>query len=259
MRCKFTPEEWSKVSPGGFTINGGSITKNKAYRTGGGVNSVSNAFELNAGLIEGNVAEQQGGGVYVASDSFSAHFKDTLITKNSAMSGSYLAYGGGIWLCPTGDLETYVTNGVAIFDNEAPKGSRSSHWGDDIAHDSYGSSSGARIQMDSRMLGGGETTYYRDGASAAPARFDANNPGKEQVFDGTERRNPRLQDEAEERRPQDRRRNVSERSCKVVGKAHDSEEPRSARRRCGLERNARVRHARKDRGEGHQDLEDCRR
>ena len=187
MSCKFKPEEWSKVSPGGFTMNGGSITKNKAYRTGGGVNSVSNAVELNAGLIEGNVAEQQGGGVYVASDSFSAHFKDTLITKNSAMSGSYLAYGGGIWLCPTGDLETYVTNGVAIFDNEAPKGSRSSHWGDDIAHDSYGSSSGARIQMDSRMLGGGETTYYRDGASAAPARFDANNPGKEQVFDGTER------------------------------------------------------------------------
>ena len=187
MSCKFKPEEWSKVSPGGFTMNGGSITENKAYRTGGGVNSVSNAVELNAGLIEGNVAEQQGGGVYVASDSFSAHFKDTLITKNSAMSGSYLAYGGGIWLCPTGDLETYVTNGVAIFDNEAPKGSRSSHWGDDIAHDSYGSSSGARIQMDSRMLGGGETTYYRDGASAAPARFDANNPGKEQVFDGTER------------------------------------------------------------------------
>ena len=187
MSCKFKPEEWSKASPGGFTMNGGSITKNKAYRTGGGVNSVSNAVELNAGLIEDNVAEQQGGGVYVASNSFSARFKDTLITKNSAMSGSYLAYGGGIWLCPTGDLETYVTNGVAIFDNEAPKGSRSSHWGDDIAHDSYGSSSGARIQMDSRMLGGGETTYYRDGASAAPGRFDANNPGKEQVFDGTER------------------------------------------------------------------------
>ena len=187
MSCKFKPEDWSKVSPGGFTMNGGSITKNKAYRTGGGVNSVSNAVELNAGLIEGNVAEQQGGGVYVASDSFSARFKDTLITKNSATFSDYLSYGGGIWLCPTGDLETHVTNGVAIFDNEAPKGSRSSHWGDDIAHDSYGSSSGARIQMDSRMLGGGETTYYRDGASAAPARFDANNPGKEQVFDGTER------------------------------------------------------------------------
>ncbi|MDU6928351.1 MAG: hypothetical protein E6375_06880, partial [Dermabacter sp.] len=186
MGCKFKPEEWSKVSPGGFTMNGGSITENKASRTGGGVNSVSNAVELNAGLIEGNIAHQQGGGVYVATKSYTAHFNDALITENEAISPR-TALGGGIWLCPTGDLVMHVTNGAAVFDNSAADGEQGSRWGDDFAHDNYGSVNRAGLTIDSRMLGGGEPDFYKDGASGNASRFDAGKPGKKQVFDGTGR------------------------------------------------------------------------
>ena len=182
------PEEWTKISPAGFTMNGGSITRNSATRTGGGVNVISNAVKLNAGLIEGNSADQQGGGVYVATKSYTANFMDTLIAENNAIRGDYVTYGGGIWLCPTGSMIMHVTNGVAVFDNEAPKNDQRSHWGDDIAHDNHGSVSEAGLVIDERMLGGGEPNYYKDGSKASEgSRFDPKNPGKKQIFDGTAR------------------------------------------------------------------------
>ncbi|WP_180947740.1 Cna B-type domain-containing protein [Trueperella bernardiae] len=179
------PQEWTKVSPARFTMNGGSVVRNSATRTGGGINVISNAVNLNAGLIEGNNANQQGGGVYVATKSYTAHFMDTLITENSTTKGSFVGVGGGVWLCPTGSMKIHVTNGVAVFDNKSPS-SNDHHWGDDIAHDAYGGSTSARMHIDPRMLGGGESTLYKDGGYNKP-RFDAENPGKKQVFDGEER------------------------------------------------------------------------
>ena len=182
------PEEWTKISPARFTMNGGSITNNSASRTGGGVNVISNAVHLNAGLIEGNNAHDQGGGVYVATKSYTANFMDTLITDNKVAPGNFAAFGGGIWLCPTGSLITHVTNGVAVFDNQSPRVSSVPHWGDDIAHDNYGSANRAGLRIDPRMLGGGEPNYYKDGSqSSNGSRFDPANPGKRQVFDGTVR------------------------------------------------------------------------
>ncbi len=186
-------EAWTKLSPGGFTMNGGSIIGNSASRTGGGVNVVSNGVHLNAGTIEGNTATQQGGGIYVATQSYTAHFKDALITENSATDGGLVAVGGGVWLCPTGSLLIHVTNGVAIFDNQSPTTATDHHWGDDIAHDAYGGSTSARMLIDSRMLGGGEPTFYKDGGYNQP-RFDAENPGKKQVFDGKERESDETSD-----------------------------------------------------------------
>ena len=186
-------EAWTKLSPGGFTMNGGSIIGNSASRTGGGVNVVSNGVHLNAGTIEGNTATQQGGGIYVATQSYIAHFKDTLITKNSATDGGWVAVGGGVWLCPTGSMLIHVTNGVAVFDNESPTTATDHHWGDDIAHDAYGGSTSARMLIDSHMLGGGEPTLYKDGGFNQP-RFDAENPGKKQVFDGEERESDETSD-----------------------------------------------------------------
>ena len=177
------PEKWTEISPARFTMNGGSITNNSATRTGGGVNVISNAVQLNAGMIEGNSAHDQGGGVYVATKSYNAHFMDTLITDNQAA-----ALGGGIWLCPTGSLIMHVTNGVAVFENEATKSSSPWHWGDDIAHDNYGSAHPAGLRIDPRMLGGGEPAFYKDGSVASEGtRFAPENPGKEQVFDGEAR------------------------------------------------------------------------
>lgn len=186
-------EEWTKISPARFTMNGGSVVRNSATRTGGGVNVISNAVHLNAGLIEGNSADQQGGGVYVATKSYTAHFKDTLITANSNTSGDYVAVGGGIWLCPTGDMKIHVTNGAAVFDNESPTTAADHHWGDDVAHDAYGGSTSAGLLFDSRMLGGGEPSLYKDGGFRQP-RFNADNPGKKQVFDGEERESDETSD-----------------------------------------------------------------
>ncbi len=186
------PEAWTELSPGGFTMNGGSIIGNSATRTGGGINVVSNGVHLNAGTIEGNTATQQGGGIYVATQSYTAHFKDALITENSTTDGD-VAVGGGVWLCPTGSLLIHVTNGVAIFDNQSPTTATDHHWGDDIAHDAYGGSTSARMLIDSRMLGGGEPTFYKDGGYNQP-RFDAENPGKKQVFDGKERESDETSD-----------------------------------------------------------------
>lgn len=187
------PEAWTELSPGGFTMNGGSIIGNSATRTGGGINVVSNGVHLNAGTIEGNTATQQGGGIYVATQSYTAHFKDALITENSATDGGLVAVGGGVWLCPTGSMLIHVTNGVAIFDNQSPTTATDHHWGDDIAHDAYGGSTSARMLIDSRMLGGGEPTFYKDGGYNQP-RFDAENPGKKQVFDGKERESDETSD-----------------------------------------------------------------
>ncbi|WP_083431724.1 Cna B-type domain-containing protein [Actinomyces urinae] len=187
------PEAWTKLSPGGFTMNGGSITGNSASRTGGGVNVVSNGVHLNAGLIEDNTAAHQGGGVYVATKSYTAYFKDTLITENNTGYNDTVAVGGGIWLCPTGSMLIHVTNGVAVFDNESPTTATDHHWGDDIAHDAYGGSTSARMLIDSRMLGGGEPTMYMDGAFNQ-SRFDDKNPGKKQVFDGEERESDETSD-----------------------------------------------------------------
>lgn len=186
-------EAWTKARPGGFTMNGGSIIGNSASRTGGGVNVVSNGVNLNAGTIEANTAAHQGGGVYVATKAYTAYFKDTLITENNTEYNDSVAVGGGIWLCPTGSMLIHVTNGVAVFDNESPTNVTDHHWGDDIAHDALGGPTSARVLIDSRMLGGGEPTFYKDGGYNE-ARFDADNPGKKQVFDGEERESDETSD-----------------------------------------------------------------
>lgn len=186
-------EEWTKMSPARFVMNGGSVLRNSATRTGGGINVISNAVKLNAGLIEGNSADQQGGGVYIATKSYTARFMDTLITENSTARGDFVAVGGGIWLCPTGRMTLHVTNGAAVFDNASPTTATDHHWGDDIAHDAYGGSTSARMLIDSHMLGGGEPTLYKDGGFNQP-RFDAENPGKKQVFDGEERESDETSD-----------------------------------------------------------------
>lgn len=182
----YSPEEWSKISPAAFKMYGGTISNNSAERTGGGVNIVSNGVELLGGVIEGNHSDDQGGGVYVATPSYTAHLRNALITGNKAEK-SYdqaVALGGGIWLCPTGDLKMHVTDGAAVFDNEAPDAAGLENhypYGDDIAHDNLGTADPAELKLDSLMLGAGNTSYFKDGGYGMP-RYDESNPGKQQVF-----------------------------------------------------------------------------
>ncbi|MGJ9463815.1 Cna B-type domain-containing protein [Actinotignum sp. GS-2025e] len=158
MNWGFTREQWTELSPGGFTMNGGTISNNSSWRTGGGVNVVSNKVLLNGGTISGNRAGQQGGGVYVATANYTLHLADTLVTENAA-SG----IGGGIWTCPTGNVEVHVDNGAAVFGNTAKR------YGADLAHDNLGSVSSAPVWLSDSIIGGGLVDYYQDNEGA---RFD---------------------------------------------------------------------------------------
>lgn len=156
----FAPEEWSEISPGSFTMNGGTISNNFSARTGGGINVVSNAVKLNGGKLVGNEAGMQGGGLYVSTASYTAHVNKALVTENES-SG----IGGGLWTCPTGTLTLHTLNGAAVFGNTAER------YGADIAHDTLGGNSAARIWASDYILGGGTIDYYQDNEAN---RFDLN-------------------------------------------------------------------------------------
>ncbi|QJC21484.1 Cna B-type domain-containing protein [Arcanobacterium buesumense] len=173
----FTAEEWKELVPGSFTMNGGTIAKNEASRTGGGVNVISNTVDLRGGEILDNTAEGQGGGVYVATKTYTARILNALITDNTSS-----AIGGGVWTCPTGSVTFYVTDGVAVANNSAKK------FGDDLAHLNYGGAHAAPIRLSERMLGGGISQWYDDGSLATgTTRFDPDNTGDlrtpEEVFE----------------------------------------------------------------------------
>ncbi|ADH92818.1 Collagen adhesin precursor [Arcanobacterium haemolyticum] len=163
-------EQWTKISPGSFTMNGGKITGNRANRTGGGVNVVSNGVNLYGGEISDNYGGSQGGGVYVATATYTANLFNVVATKNEA---SHI--GGGMWLCPTGNATINVTDGGAFFGNTAK------NYGDEFAHDNYGSAGAYESYFARRMLGGGPVAYYLDGGQGHQ-RYDQANPGREQVY-----------------------------------------------------------------------------
>lgn len=169
-----TKQEWGKLSPGAFIFNGGTISNNEAFHTGGGVNVVSNQVEINKGQILNNTAHDQGGGIYVASISFSLHLHDVVVTNNKATSQNGIeSMGGGLWTCPTGSIELRMHNGGAVFDNTADG------FGNDLAHTNLGTSGAAPIWVSDYMLGGGRVSYYFDNRDQ---RFDPtslNKPEKE--------------------------------------------------------------------------------
>nr|WP_076389112.1 hypothetical protein [Vaginimicrobium propionicum] len=158
-----TKEEWGKLSPAAFIFNGGTISNNEAYRTGGGVNVVSNQVEINAGQILNNTSHDQGGGIYVATVSYNLHLHDVVVTENKATANNIESMGGGIWSCPTGSIEIRMHNGGAVFDNTADS------FGNDLAHTNLGASGSAPIWVSDYMLGGGRVNYYFD---SRDERFD---------------------------------------------------------------------------------------
>ena len=155
-------EQYAQYYPAAFTMNGGEISGNSAIKgdteadaaTGGGVYIASNCVTLRGGCIENNYAEQQGGGVYIGSIPYSMRIYNAVITGNSAT-----LLGGGIWACPTGDTEAFVTNGAAIFDNAAEGA------GDDVVSVKTAGQDYVLTLAD-RMLGGGRADWYADGALA---------------------------------------------------------------------------------------------
>ncbi|MCD8008496.1 MAG: Cna B-type domain-containing protein, partial [Clostridiales bacterium] len=132
------------------TKNAATLTGNTAH-LGGGSYSYANGVVLNAGYITNNTA-YLGGGVYSEGNSTyftTLHMYNVLVTNNSAEQG------GGMWFCPTGTGEIYVTNGGAVTSNTADDA------GDDIV---FAYSEGTSLTLADRLLGGGKISYYKDGS-----------------------------------------------------------------------------------------------
>lgn len=172
-------EDWSTTYkvPAAFTMNGGTISGNKAIDCGGGVYVASNTVVLNAGQILNNTALDQGGGIYVDTIPYVLHMYNAVIAENTAS-----VLGGGIWSCPTGDVTIHVNNGGAVFDNTALQNAA----GDDFV--SVPRSENYITTLSERMLGGGKADYYTDGKvlensgvlgqpDPSVPRFEPANPG----------------------------------------------------------------------------------
>lgn len=172
-------EDWSTTYkvPAAFTMNGGTISGNKAIDCGGGVYVASNTVVLNAGQILNNTALDQGGGIYVGTIPYVLHMYNAVSAENTAS-----VLGGGIWSCPTGDVTIHVNNGGAVFDNTALQNAA----GDDFV--SVPRSENYITTLSERMLGGGKADYYTDGKvlensgvlgqpDPSVPRFEPANPG----------------------------------------------------------------------------------
>lgn len=173
-----------------FTMTGGVIEGNSAAKSGGGIYVNSDYVTLSGGKIINNEASDWGGGVYVSEQPHTLRLTNVVIKENEAN-----VMGGGIWICPTGSLEVYITNGGAIFDNATDDPASRESAGADIAF--VGSTSENRkLEISRRMLGGGRNVFYKDGGIIQDTtlgsvtagqvdkdvpRFDPNNPGEEVV------------------------------------------------------------------------------
>ena len=98
-----------------FTMNGGTITGNNAGSNGGGVYVTSGGtFTMNGGTITGNNAGSNGGGVCVFSDS-TFTMNGGIITGNNSTNNNYKnIYSGGVYVSSKGSFivsgEVNITN-----------------------------------------------------------------------------------------------------------------------------------------------------
>ncbi|WP_101651327.1 Cna B-type domain-containing protein [Brevibacterium ihuae] len=169
-------EDWRNLYAGEFTLTGGEITDNTASSTGGGINIVSDNVTLAGGTISGNSAKLQGGGVYVTTVPYTAQINNSLITENTATAdGGSGGYGGGIWSCPTGEIEMFVNQGTAVHTNAAATA------GDDFVSEIWGRTPEftSTFSFSERALGGAANGWAHDGAVGGMddrPRFDPADP-----------------------------------------------------------------------------------
>ena len=157
-----------------FTMTGGEISNNRAVLLkgwksgcGGGVYVASDTVKLSGGTIAHNTADLQGGGIYVGTDPYKLRLMDAVVTANTAS-----VMGGGIWLCPTGDAQSAVRNGGAIFGNTAGETAQDENAaGNDIA--SVSKKFNAKLYLSNRMLGNWMTEWSNDGGIKDHSQVDS--------------------------------------------------------------------------------------
>ncbi len=101
------------VTGGSFVLNGGRVSDNAADGVGGGVSVQEGAsFEMKGGSISGNEAKANGGGLALESGA-AVELTGGTIDKNTTAG-----QGGGIYA----DQADFAINGLAVTENEAPRG-----------------------------------------------------------------------------------------------------------------------------------------
>lgn len=170
-RAKAPFNEWTKLYPAAFTMNGGKITKNVAYSCGGGIDIASDHVKLVRGEISDNQAGDQGGGVYVTATPYALHVENAYIAENEATKDKWFhsgmvneggvlyklteGAGGGTWFCPTGDAKFYAENGAVFDRNTADVAGDDFHSEDKVAGTYFAT-------LPKRLKNGAKVEWYKD-------------------------------------------------------------------------------------------------
>lgn len=166
-----------------YTIDKGEFNDNSALNSGGAISFVgTSSGVINAGIFKNNESNGFWGGGAIYNDTRSklvinrALIKDNKIVRDKTYmigAGNHppSRQGGGVWNCPTGNTEIYITNGLALYENSAPNAKNSTQnngAGDDFANiTKYEFGKPVRsssVELASRMLGGGKRLWYQDGS-----------------------------------------------------------------------------------------------
>jgi len=168
----YSHEQWKQMGYGvHLTINDGLFDSNHAF-VGGALYISSDDTIIKKATIRNNEATRYGGGIYLSSVPYVLKLNNIYIHNNQAVDDKDIPLvmsnlkdkvvlmpgsGGGIWYCPTGTSEIYVSNGVAFDSNIA------THSGDDFTSVRKEKDTDFLVTLDPRMLGGGKVYWYIDG------------------------------------------------------------------------------------------------
>ncbi|MCB5953519.1 Spy0128 family protein [Enterococcus sp. CWB-B31] len=168
---------------GEFVMNNGSISRNftglpadfeSSIGLGGGIFVRNGSITLRGGEITDNAAGS-GGGVYIygisniAGQYGTATFGNGLITENSAT-----LQGGGVWLCQTGELSSYVNDTMSVVGNTVAVVDDYRVGGDDYY--SEGMTGDYSVSLPRVSILGDAFTYYRDDPAARYSLSTTPNP-----------------------------------------------------------------------------------
>lgn len=140
----------------GFDVNDDGFVTNG---TGGGLFVAGNMQDADISIsgtdIEGNSADT-GGGMYIDNGT-TLKLKDIRITENKALSDNskYKSYGGGIWLCMTGNAIFNDSNGGVLSNNSADKG-------EDFLSEARLDYEYKKIKVPEILPNGQKVTWYRE-------------------------------------------------------------------------------------------------
>ena len=103
------------------TLEGNTISKNKAQFLGGGVSCQmekrNDKLTIKSGIFAYNKSEFSGGGL-----DLSLHNQPLAVLKNVIITQNKAAAGAGVWACPTSRVRTHSTLGATIIGNTLDQG-----------------------------------------------------------------------------------------------------------------------------------------